>query len=227
MSIARAEARGSGAWIAALAALVLLAFAMATPAQALTCQVLHPAVRVTVNLAEPVIDNTLPQPALQQLAGKSYHHGRTLGLYRAAIRTQWRIHGGQSDGGGETCRWIEDIAIDIVAPERTIYIVRARPPGTCWYDSVLTHERKHQATDDTVIAEYAPRVQQAVARALAELPPTAPVRSADGAAAQQRLLVPLDAAVRRVLDALETARRARQAAIDSPLEYRRVGAACG
>ena len=141
--------------------------------------------------------------------------------------TRWRVRGGQSNGEGETCRWIDDIAIDIVAPERTIYIVRARPPGTCWYDSVLTHERKHQATDDAVIAEFAPRLQQAVARALADLPPIVPVRSADGAAAQQRLMAPLDAAVRRALDALEATRRARQAAIDTPLEYRRVGAACG
>jgi hypothetical protein len=208
-------------------ALAAGALAAPSPARALTCPASRAAVQVSVKAGAPAIDNTLPQPALQQLAGKAYHRGRTLGLYRANIRARWHTRIGQREEGGEACRWIESLAIDLVAPERTIYIIRERRPGTCPYDSVLTHERKHQAADDAILAEYARRLEQAVALAIAGLRPAAPVPSADAAAAQQHLMAPVEAAVQRVLDALETARRARQAAIDTPREYRRVAAECG
>jgi hypothetical protein len=208
-------------------ALAAGALAAPSPARALTCPASRAAVQVSVKAGAPAIDNTLPQPALQRLAGKAYHRGRTLGLYRADIRARWHTRIGQREEGGEACRWIESIAIDLVAPERTIYIIRERRPGTCPYDTVLAHERKHQATDDAVLAEFARRLEQAVTLAIAGLPPTAPVPAADAAAAQQRLMAPVEAAVRRVLDALETERRVRQAVIDTPREYRRVGAACG
>lgn len=227
MASGRAKLGGiSGRVGTLMLALPVLAFA-AGPAHALTCPAARPAVHVRIDAAAPVIDNTLPQPALQKIAGKSYHHGRTLGLYRASIRLRWRTRVGQRDEGGEACRWIDSLAIDLIASERTIYIIRGRPPGTCWYDSVLAHERKHQATDDAVLAEFAPRLEQAVAHAIAALPPPAPVPSAAAAKAQRRLMAPVDAAVRQVLEALEAERRARQAAIDTPLEYRRVAAECG
>lgn len=207
-------------------ALPLLALA-AGPAQALTCPASRPAVHVRVEAAAPAIDNTLPQPELQKIAGKAYHGGRTLGLYRGGIRTRWRTRIGQQRVGGLACRWLEEVAIDIVASPRTIYVTRERRPGTCPYDSVLAHERKHQAADDAVIAEFAPRLEQAVARAVAAFPPPSPVPSGEAAAVQRRLTAAVEQAVNGVLEALDTARRARQAAIDTPREYRRVGAACG
>ncbi|HEX7966808.1 MAG TPA: hypothetical protein VF502_01210 [Stellaceae bacterium] len=208
--------------------LVALAVASAPPARAaLACPASRPDVVVTPKLADPVIDNTLPQPALQKLAGKAYHGGRTLGLYRAELRAQWPISFGMRDADGETCRWIDGVVVEILAPERRIFIVRARPPGTCWYDSVLAHERKHQATDAAVVAEYAPRLEREIARAISALPAGALVPVGQAAAAQRRLVAPVQAAIKHVLDALDAARRARQAAIDTPQEYRRVAAACG
>ncbi len=208
--------------------IVALAVAPAWPAQAtLACPASRPEVAVTTRLADPVIDNTLPQPALQKLAGKAYHGGRTLGLYRAELKARWRIRFGRRDADGKTCRWIEAVAIEIFAPERRIFIVHARPPGTCWYDSVLAHERKHQAADEAVVAEYAPRLERDVARAIAALPPAAPMPAAQAAAAPQRLAAPVQAALKQALRALDATRRARQGAIDNPREYRRVAAACG
>jgi hypothetical protein len=104
-------------------AVALAAGALATPwpARALTCPASRPAVQVSVKAAEPAIDNTLPQAALQKFAGKAYHGGRTLGLYRANIRARWHTRVAQREEGGEACRWIEGIAIDIVV---------ARAPST-------------------------------------------------------------------------------------------------
>jgi hypothetical protein len=114
-----------------------------------------------------------------------------------------------------------------VAVDRMIYIVRERHPGACPYDSVLAHERKHQAADDAVLAEYRPRIARAASRAIAALPPPSPVPLAQGDRAEARLTTAVAHALQRVLDAMNAARAARQRSIDSPGEYRRVRAACG
>jgi hypothetical protein len=209
--------------IATLALVVLVA----APAEALTCPAASPTVQLSVDVATPAIDNTLPQPALQRLAGARHHRGRTQGLYRGGIRTRWRTRIAEQHMAGFVCRSVDEVAITITAAPRTIYVTRERRPNTCPYDSVLRHERKHQAADDAVIAEFAPRLKQRVARAIAALPPPAPVPPGESAAAGRRLTAAVERAVNDELRALEAARKSRQAAIDTPGEYRRVRAVCG
>ena len=227
--MAGAESKRQGAvdlLACAIAALALAALA-AAPAQALTCPTSRPTVQLSVEVATPTIDNTLPQPALQQLAGASHHGGRTQGLYRGGIGTRWRTRITEQRMAGLVCRWIDEVAISLTAAPRTIYVTRERRPGTCAYETVLKHERKHQAADDAVIAEFAPRLKQKVARAIAQLPPPAPVPPGEAAALEHRLTAAVERAVNDELRALEAARQSRQAAIDTPGEYRRVAAACG
>ncbi len=214
-------------FVSSLVLMAIIVLAAASAEAAPTCPASRPEVTATPLLADPRIDNSLPQPALQKLAGKPYHGGRTLGLYRAEFKARWRIRFGTRDDDGGSCRWIDGVAVEIVAPERTIYIVHARPPGTCWYDSVLAHERKHQAADEAVLAEYVPRLEREIGRAIAALPATPRVPAGQAGAAQQRLAASVEAAIKQVLRALDGTRRARQAAIDTPREYRRVAAACG
>lgn len=209
-----------------IAALALVALA-AVPAEAVTCPASQPRVRLSLDVATPDIDNTLPQPALQRLAGAGHHRGRTQGLYRGGIRTRWQTRMTERHMAGLVCRWIDEVAITIAVAPRTIYVTRERRPGTCAYDSVLKHERKHQAADDAVIAEFAPRLKQKVARAIAALPPPAPVPPGEAAAVGRRLTTAVERAVNDELRALAAARHARQAAIDTLGEYRRVAAACG
>lgn len=212
--------------IAVLALVAVVALA-APPAEALTCPAAHPMVQLSVDVATPAIDNTLPQPALQRLAGASHHGGRTQGLYRGGIRTRWRTRIAERRMAGLVCRWIDEVAITIIAAPRTIYVTRERRPGTCPYDSVLQHERKHQAADEAVIAEFAPRLKETVARAIAALPPPAPVPAGEAAAVERRLTAAVAHAVNDELRALAAERHARQVAIDTAGEYRRVAAACG
>lgn len=213
-------------WRDAAAALALVMLA-AAPAEALTCPPPRPTVRLSLDIAAPALDNTLPQPALQRLAGARHHGGRTQGLYRGDIRTRWQTRITERRSAGLVCRSIDEVVIDITVAPRTIYVARERRPGTCPYESVLAHERKHQAADDAVIAEFAPRLKRRVARAVAALPTRAPVPPGQSAAVERRLTAAVERAVNDELRALEAARHARQAAIDTPGEYRRVGAACG
>lgn len=212
--IRRAAAPG----LAVLAALALLAPGSAV-AQTTACPAAPPRVTVALEMAEPSIDNSLPQLALQRLAGPAHHEGRTQGLYRATLTWRRTLRFGRSND----CRWLEAAQIDIRLAPRVIYVTRQRVPGTCPYESVLTHERKHQAVDEELLGEYRPLIENAVTAAIAAL------QSAPQAAAtpEAPLAHAVDAALQRVMGSLTAARMKRQAAVDNPKEYRRVRAACG
>jgi hypothetical protein len=214
---------------AALLAVLLLAAAPHGGARAaLSCPTpTPPAVAVSVEAGAPAIDNTLTQPALQKLAGKMHHRGRALGLYRADVKVRWRTITAWRSAGTEACHWIERVAIEIALVDRKIYIIRVRHPGSCPYESVLAHERKHQAVDDAVVAEYRPLLARAAERALAGLPPPTPDSIDRGDAVEARLTGTVDTALKNAVEAMLAARAARQAAVDTPAEYRRIGAACG
>jgi hypothetical protein len=184
-------------------------------------------VRIELNVPAPGIDNTLPQPALQSLAGMQHHGGRTLGLYRTELKMSSTAHLAQHQVGHEVCVAVDRVTVRISMPLRTIYIVRAQQPGSCGYESVLAHERKHEAADDALLAEEVLHLRVEIADALAALPPRHSVpmhKAADASAELSELIASI---VRRNISALFAARAARQAQVDNPQEYRRVRAACG
>jgi hypothetical protein len=115
----------------------------------------------------------------------------------------------------------------ITLTHREIYIVRQRSPGTCPYDVVLVHERKHEAADEAVIAEHRRRIEVAAESAISTSSPAGPVPLGQGAALESRLAEAVAVVLRRETAAMGKTRAERQAAIDTPQEYRRVRAACG
>jgi hypothetical protein len=217
---------GLGAKIAVLG-LAGVALATVAPLDAApACPASKPDVTVELNIAEPVVDNALPQTKLQTLAGHQHHYGRTQGLYRADLEVGWRARIRTSDVAGATCRWVDEVTVTVTMPKRTIYIVHDRHPGSCRYESVLAHERKHQATDEAVLSEHRPRLQRVAEEAAATLA-RAGTDAAEGDAVKAKLTAPIAAALKRAFAALAKARAERQAAIDTPAEYRRVRAVCG
>jgi hypothetical protein len=192
-----------------------------------TCPTTSADVRIELAVPPPAIDNTLPQPALQSLAGMRHHGGRTLGLYRIELKMSSTAQLAQHQVGDEVCVAVDRVTVRIAMPFRTIYIVQARPPGTCAYDSVLAHERKHQAADDALLAEQVPRLRAEIADALAALPPRHPVPMHKAADALAKLSELIASIVKHSTSALFAARAARQAEVDNTQEYRRVRAACG
>jgi len=196
----------------------------ALPAQAaLPCPPAPALIAVERAIDPPRIDNTLPLPAMQRVAGHP-RAGRALGLYKARLEAHWTIALSHREAGGLSCRWIDKVVVTLHMPLRVIYIIRERRPGTCAYESVLGHEREHQEIDDAVIDEYRPHLRAAAAAAIDALPAAALTGSGPGAA--ERLGAPISAALERAFDALKREREARQRAVDTPGEYRRVNAAC-
>jgi hypothetical protein len=213
--------------VAGLALCVAILIAPLSASAQQICSTPNNEVRVELNVPSPSIDNSLPQPALQDLAGKQHHGGRTMGLYSTELKTSFAAHLARREAGEEVCITIDRVTLRISMPVRTIYIVRARQPGSCGYESVLAHERKHEAADDAVLAEQSRRLRLGIADALAALPPPKPVPLAESVAVSARLNELIAAVVKRGISALFAARAAAQAQVDSPQEYRRVRAACG
>ena len=205
-----------------------LGLVLAVPARAeVSCAPSSAEVAMDVDIPEPAVDNSLPQPTLQNLAGKRYHGGRTLGLYRMTLTIDWTARLMRSEADGKVCLSIDHVTLHVAMPSRRIYIVRERRPGTCPYESVLAHERKHQAVDDDVLGQGLPRLRASIERTIAALPATRPRPTTEAAEVEQRLTAPVAEAVQRGWAELSAARAARQAEIDTPQEYRRVRAACG
>jgi hypothetical protein len=74
------------------------------------------------------------------------------------LEVGWRARFRRSDADGETCVWVDQLAVTLAIPRRVIYIVRERHSGSCADESALAHERKHQAADEAVLAEQRARL---------------------------------------------------------------------
>jgi hypothetical protein len=204
---------------------VLLAMLAGGAAADPLCPEQAPAIDVTVSAAPPRIDNTLPQIALQKKAAKTTHAGRALGLYHARLGGRQDATIGSRRRGGEVCVFVRDVHAALTLSDRMIWIIRERRPGTCAYEAVLTHERRHEEADDAVLAEARERLRQSLGAALAGTPPR-PAPAPDEAALRAALGKRIEGAFRSALDAAHELREERQKAVDTPTEYRRVAAAC-
>src|SRR5690349_1327075 len=137
-----------------------VAFLLLLPAGAWaqsSCPAVTAAVAAHYDPVEPKLDNSLPQPALQKVAGRLHHGGRSLGLYKGEIDAHVDSKLQFWQRGDELCVAVARVDAHFGYRERRIWVIRERKPGTCDYDVVLAHERKHQAIDDAVIDEFLPR----------------------------------------------------------------------
>jgi hypothetical protein len=223
----RSARRARGAtWFLALAApLVPLLSSGAAAAPPPSCPASHPEVALAVEVPEPVIDNSLSQLQLQKIS-KAQRGAHTLGLYQAELQARTDAVVGSRRNAEAVCHWLDKVTVTVFMAQRRIYVIRERKPGTCFYDSVLAHERQHQAIDDAVLAAELPRLRQEVAEGIARLPTRGAVPQGESAVSEARLGAELKAVLRRSLQRLVATRNARQAALDTPGEYRRIRAAC-
>jgi hypothetical protein len=183
-------------------------------------------VTVTLHLAEPTLDNSLWQPQLQDLAGKEHHGGRTLGLYRMELQSGLRASIRSRQVGAWICLWIENVTISLTMSPRQIYVVRERAPGTCPFNAVLAHERKHQAVDDELFNQSVPWLRHRIEKAILDLPRGQPTMASEVPAIQARLNKVMGDAMSSAVADMLAERKLRQSRVDDPREYQRVGAAC-
>jgi hypothetical protein len=195
-------------------------------AATLACGAREPAIRVDAKLPQPMVDNSKSQRAIRALA-PGYHGGHTVGLYSAEVAANLELKFRSSWLGraSPACVVITEVDIRFAMPTRRIYVASELWPGTCPHTAVLAHERKHEATDDRLIREHAPRIQQAVRDAVINLGPLeAPADQQK--AAQARLQAVVQTAFDKSWAVFQAARSEAQHQVDAGLEYARVTASC-
>ena len=211
--------------VASVAAVLVAGVAPASAAG--SCKGGVPLVTVGMNLPEPVIDNTLAQREVQALS-PAYHGGRSVGLYwtriEAQLGTRIRMVGPALERAA-ACLSVTSVDVHLTMPTRRIYVAKELAPGACTYAAVLAHERKHQMADDNVLREHAPRIRQAIERAVIDAGPSEAL-PAERENARARLTKVVQTAFKKAFDALLSERTALQEQIDAGLEYARVTASC-
>lgn len=219
-----ARSQALHAFLGTVAALAAFLAAGNAAASAPACGAEPPRIAVAESMPPPTIDNSLSQPQLQRIAAHR-HPGRSLGLYHATVNGHFDAQLEVRWDEGEACLRVASIALRVEAVDRRIWVIRERRPGTCEYEAVLTHERQHQKVDEAVVGSFVPMLREALARRAAALG-VVRVQQSERDAAQKRLIAAIDETFQAEMRAMQEERERRQEAVDTPTEYRRVGAAC-
>lgn len=182
---------------------------------------------MSLHRAEVQINHTLSQEKIQKLSGAALIvDGR-----KSVVRGLTAVQAGYSSHartkilatGDKFCATIVQLRLEFGFPERTVYIPNSYKRGSCEYDAVLAHERRHLEANDAALQKFAPQFESAVENAVADINPIL-IGSQDEA--REKPLQILEAKLRPALKKFEKMRRDMHAGIDTQSEYRRVHSRC-
>ncbi|MDQ2104394.1 hypothetical protein [Azospirillum isscasi] len=166
---------------------------------------------------------------LAQKPGRRPTAGRTanahiMGLAAIQYNQQWQVGVVTASlGQGRYCGAAQTLTVTFGYDERTVYVARELPQGSCIHGEVLAHEMRHVAVDEQLLREYVPalkrRLEDVVARAR-------PVQGRSERQVMAAIEQPIRAAMRQLIEEFGRERNARQARVDTPAEYDRIGRSC-
>lgn len=143
-------------------------------------------------------------------------HEGTLGL-KASTRIGSRVY----EWFDVACLHYDSVDIEIRL-NPVIYVVREFKPGSCAYNAVLAHEKKHAAVDRRIVKKYAPKIGEEVRNAVNRAGALGPYPLDQVKTVQERMLRHIQTAI-STLELQMTEEQARtQQAIDSLDEYEQV-----
>ncbi len=163
------------------------------------------------------------KPGRRPVAGRTAN-AHTLGLAAIQYNQQWQVNVVTASlGQGRYCGAAQVLTVSFGYDERTVYVARELPKGSCIHAEVLAHEMRHVAVDEQLLREYVPvlkrRLEEVAARA----------RTVQGRSERQVMSAieqPIKAAMRQLMEEFGRERNARQARVDTPAEYERIGRSC-
>jgi hypothetical protein len=168
------------------------------------------------------IDNSLPYRTLTRMKRAGANGGVVLGLTRAESRVAVSVEGtiiGDPETGTECLRPLVNVSLSY--EPIVIYVGREFEPGSCAYREILAHEMRHLKA----YVDYLPKVESRVLDRMAQRFDGRPVVAPRGQALH-RVQQELDRTWMPFLKRQMATAKARQAAIDSPKEYARLGKVC-
>ncbi|CAO3418647.1 hypothetical protein [Azospirillum doebereinerae] len=150
--------------------------------------------------------------------------GHVLGLTLARYGEQSQVSAlFQRLPDGSYCASANKLAVSFGYQERTVFIARELPAGSCVHGEVLAHEMRHVAVDEALLREFTPLIRQRLDEAVARM---APVRSRTQQQAMAAVRRPLEQAMRGVMQEFGRERDRRQAQVDTVEEYARIRQVC-
>lgn len=110
------------------------------------------------------------------------------------------------------------------APE--IHIASNFKKGSCEYNSVMEHERRHVKILNTAFKEFVPQFREKLWDVAREIPESAMLTMADGREHQSNILNYVTQNLQDYVQNLNAEIANRQQEIDTPLEYQRIKSEC-
>ena len=160
--------------------------------------------------------------AAQRMGSTSYVGGLTNGSIASNMSTQLQT---LTSPDGTACMWISDITITLHY-QPVVYVSREFVQGSCYHDAVLEHEHKHVAMDESILASFAPELQQAIQAAAQTDGHRGPMAAAQLQNASRDLQNIMEVKLNAEMDKLSANRETHQMMIDTPQEYARVQSLC-
>ncbi|NTV09227.1 MAG: hypothetical protein HGA47_00425 [Zoogloea sp.] len=179
--------------------------------------------QVTVQEGGYSVDSRFSYRALGSMGLAAAAGQQVLGLTKLDSKALFSIDApGLSDpASGYECI-APHVRVTLVYSPMKVFVGREFPPGTCAYQAILEHEMRHVRTNQEHLVEVEKTVNQALARRFTGQPFYARRGEAQGAIEDEmknQWLPWLQAELKKV--------EAKQALIDTPEEYRRLGLSCG
>ena len=152
--------------------------------------------------------------------------GRLSGLTETKFNHKIAIHGKEmSRSDGWYCYTPGSVVVTLeLSP--TVYIASAHRPGGCKYDETRKHELRHVATATQTLEEFAPAVMAALRKAMKEFRPQGAATLKQLRRERNRMSKIIKNAYAGAVEEMTRTLQKRQARIDTPEEYQRIGAAC-
>ncbi|QQR68287.1 MAG: hypothetical protein IPI58_05355 [Alphaproteobacteria bacterium] len=126
-------------------------------------------------------------------------------------------------GPGRACVYLSDLKVTFGFRQHVVYVARELPRRSCPFNEVLKHEAKHVDTDRRLLNEKATWIKNEIMNAADKV---SRVQVGHPDALQQDMQGSLHATIERIHDIVQAERRERQAEVDNPAEYARIGRTC-
>ncbi len=146
-------------------ALVLVGLGWASPALAAVCPSQTGSYRVDVPIELPPVeihhDHSRAQLGLLAFHGPT---SRVLGVTASKLRAGTATHYGHRPLEGEgVCFWVDRIEVMLRYEVLDIYIASEYTSGSCQYQAILTHEKRHAKVARTYLDDYVQTIRSALA----------------------------------------------------------------
>lgn len=126
----------------------------------------------------------------------------------------------------KVCMYVNKVQVKI-SVEPTVYIAHEFPKGSCKYNAVMGHERKHLKVDRDLVNKYSVIIVRAVNNTLKQVGyAQGPYDVAQLPALEKQIGGIIDSVIEQFYVNMNNERRVLQSHVDTLEEYRRVDAMC-